>query len=327
MLKEFSGKYKAAIESHHHRRSANLSLVQRRILKSILENDNVTILLSDKNLGPVAIPTERYVQLVLQDHLLQTNTYRQLTPETAIIRKNNTTKQIRNFILALKKMDDPPANDISFLYRCLQENTRTSQFYGLPKIHKMTTNKPLTLRPIISSSRTPTTYWNCWNQYQIYPQPLDSLPLMPSPCTPTSLYGKEHRQSKNIYRRSTNTSMQTSSHKHSPLLWETIFSNLEIPTGIKQKALLWVPLWLHPMHQSLLLQMRNPKSSLINILASSFTKIYRRWNWHLGHWPKSPNQCRYWLGHLSRRLELHRFRLDRHTSNSFGHLHGPDYLH
>jgi len=142
MIRVFTTQYKSTIETHKHRQLANLSSVQLNILHTLKNNDEITILYSDKNLGPVAISTDKYTRLVLTDHLLQRDTYHQLSEDTVMIRLDNTRKQIRCFIQKLQQVD-PSSDDATFLSRCLGDHTRISQFYSLPKIHKLLPGKRL----------------------------------------------------------------------------------------------------------------------------------------------------------------------------------------
>ena len=51
---------------------SNISKHQATVLDSIRKNKNVIICHADKNLGPVAIDTEQYIRLALNEHLPDT---------------------------------------------------------------------------------------------------------------------------------------------------------------------------------------------------------------------------------------------------------------
>jgi hypothetical protein len=60
----------------------NLTPRQRCLLADLRENKSILIASADKNLGPIRIETERYIQLGL-GHLLDTSTYKLLTKHDA----------------------------------------------------------------------------------------------------------------------------------------------------------------------------------------------------------------------------------------------------
>ena len=57
----------------------NITKFQATILQSIFDNENIIIALADKNLGPVGVDTTQFIRWALDDHLLNSSTYIQVT--------------------------------------------------------------------------------------------------------------------------------------------------------------------------------------------------------------------------------------------------------
>ncbi len=58
----------------------NLSMLQQKILQELGQNKNFIVTPSDKNLGPVLMERNQYIQAALCKHLGNNATYQRLTP-------------------------------------------------------------------------------------------------------------------------------------------------------------------------------------------------------------------------------------------------------
>jgi hypothetical protein len=61
----------------------NLLMFQRKILHDLQDSKDLLIVMTDKNLGPAVIKHDVYTKRVFNDHLLNTDTYRQIVPDEA----------------------------------------------------------------------------------------------------------------------------------------------------------------------------------------------------------------------------------------------------
>ena len=66
------------------RPATNLFKIQLHLLEKLRQDTNFIVLPSDKNLGPTIMDRSHYIKLVLQQHLLDPNTYEQLTTAEAL---------------------------------------------------------------------------------------------------------------------------------------------------------------------------------------------------------------------------------------------------
>ncbi len=77
---------------------------QATILQSICENKNVIIAHADKNLGPVGVNTNQYIRWALNNHLLDTSTYLQVSEDDALQSTSDLYYEIyqwtNNFVIA-----------------------------------------------------------------------------------------------------------------------------------------------------------------------------------------------------------------------------------
>lgn len=127
----------------------NLLPHQQRALKDLTSQNQLLVVPCDKNLGPSVIERSRYIQMALQEHLTDANTYRRLHFMTA-------QQAVVDIKLKLKKWMTDFKNDISksemkFLKAQLKSCVDPfSRFYLTMKVHKLLNGNPLTSRPIVS---------------------------------------------------------------------------------------------------------------------------------------------------------------------------------
>jgi hypothetical protein len=142
----------------------NLTPWQHCLLADLHENKSLLIASADKNLGPIGIETEQYIQLGLE-HLLDTLTYELLT-------KHNTHQDV----LALKtKIYDWTLchrealtdEETNFICHHLAQAKRDSHgyFYLLIKLHK----EKISSRPVCLDCGSLPHALGCWVYAQLQP--------------------------------------------------------------------------------------------------------------------------------------------------------------
>lgn len=149
--------------SHNRRTSANLSPTQRAILRSLRTSNTHLVLPTDKNLGLAILEREMYIKRCYQDHLLDTDTYKQLTPDEATASLGQLKQNIEHFIKTFHKKIKQ--SDQTFLTRSLETDDPLSYFYVIAKVHKT----PWKTRPIVSTSGSITHGLGRWLSQQLKP--------------------------------------------------------------------------------------------------------------------------------------------------------------
>lgn len=135
-------------------RKFNLRPIQRKAYKILANNKNIICYGSDKNLGPAVIDRDTYIKLVLKEHLLKKETYKQLSPaeaETEYDQQHDTYKQY--FFDLIKTCEEAKTKfrHQAYFERSIDEDpTRRPQLYGILKVHK----PKLATRPIVSACAT-----------------------------------------------------------------------------------------------------------------------------------------------------------------------------
>lgn len=128
----------------------NLLPHQQRALNYLQSQKDLLVVPCDKNLGPAVIERDRYISIIFEDHLNDVNNYKVLTPQRATQWVNTTKVRIDNWIARHKKTLGK--SDFKSLKAHLEQNRKPfGRFYGTLKVHKMTPDKPLTSRPIVST--------------------------------------------------------------------------------------------------------------------------------------------------------------------------------
>ena len=124
---------------------SNLLPHQRNALKFLQQQNEFVIAQCDKNLGPAILEYNIYIRRALQDHLLDSSTYSQLTPSQAASYSHRIPAMIIQWLDKYKEYVSK--NEKQFILSSLTENTNPFPvFYITIKIHK----NPWATRPIVS---------------------------------------------------------------------------------------------------------------------------------------------------------------------------------
>jgi len=102
---------------------------------------------SDKNLGPCVIERDKYIKMVIRDHLSDRNTYQQIENNKLQQTERTVLRTFDTWMKTFKKTIDHR----NFLIHAREHQSKAfSTFYAMPKVHKDT----LSTRPIVSTSGT-----------------------------------------------------------------------------------------------------------------------------------------------------------------------------
>ena len=132
---------------------SNLNVVQQAGIRFLQSHPNLTLIKTDKNLGPGIIERHRYVEMAFQDHLNDQVTYRSLTQAQAIHRIAAVEKILSNFKHTYLH-GESNKNDWKYMdmfHKSFKEDWATNgvptfaRFYILAKVHKT----PLSTQPIV----------------------------------------------------------------------------------------------------------------------------------------------------------------------------------
>lgn len=143
----------------------NLTALQQSHISLLRNNRDFVILMCDKNLGPAIMERDIYIQNVLNEHLLDSNTYMNLTKEEGI-RELEMLKASLNSTLIEHRLSLSP-NETSYFSRSLALSKRIPQFYGMPKVHKNKT--PIPFRPVISQCGSLSAIISTFIDYLLQP--------------------------------------------------------------------------------------------------------------------------------------------------------------
>ena len=75
--------------------STNLLPFQRRALSTLAQQTDVLVVNCDKNLGPAIIDTSTYINRAFSNHLLCTDTYKEMTQDEATSHMQGVVAQIQ----------------------------------------------------------------------------------------------------------------------------------------------------------------------------------------------------------------------------------------
>jgi hypothetical protein len=141
----------------------NLSRHQQQLLESLQNSEDLTVLPSDKNLGPCIIERTKYIQAAL-DHISNMATYERIEPNDAQLSIVHVEQNIIKFLGDYH--DFLSKDDNTFLWRSLKvKDNKYSYFYITAKVHK-TSRKP---RPITWTAGSITHGLGQWVDQELKP--------------------------------------------------------------------------------------------------------------------------------------------------------------
>jgi hypothetical protein len=155
-INEFTSALKTEFQGRQ-RVQSNLLDSQQHSLKWLIDNPELVVFATDKNLGPAITERKTYVERALTDHLADTDTYSRLTAtefETAITTITTGFNQFLTKFFPAQKPRMTPAEKAqrTFLTRSFdaaaQSESPFNYLYLLAKVHKT----PWNTRPIVSCS-------------------------------------------------------------------------------------------------------------------------------------------------------------------------------
>jgi hypothetical protein len=139
----------------------NLSSLQRKLLNDLIEHPSLMVIQTDKNLGPAIIDRTSYINLALNDHLLNNDVYQKLHKAGASDHVQKIKMRLLKFI---DKHFKPKSHERIYLERALLTvKDPFAYFYLLAKIHK----SPMTTRPIVSVSGSLLEGLGKWTDLQL----------------------------------------------------------------------------------------------------------------------------------------------------------------
>jgi hypothetical protein len=161
-ITDFSTGLKKLIDNNHQKRRHNIQAATRRVIPLIgLDNTDFHVIYADKNLGPAILERSVYKRRCLEDHLLDTTTYKQLTPEEAKTKLDMSRQTMKDIITNHRHSLAP--HEATYFKRVFQLECRTPQFYITPKVHK----SPWKTRPIVSCVNSTLGYLSKWIDRQL----------------------------------------------------------------------------------------------------------------------------------------------------------------
>jgi hypothetical protein len=156
----------------HANQLSNISAAALREIKAIKKEKKFMVTATDKNLGPAIMETTLYIRRCLDDHLLNTTNYCELTETEALALNEHTYRRI-----LLHWIDDVSMDPDSRRYfeRKLcglrdtdgviqqKEGLQFQYFYILPKVHKV----PWKTRPVVSEVSSIQEALSVWIDVQL----------------------------------------------------------------------------------------------------------------------------------------------------------------
>jgi hypothetical protein len=112
----------------------NLTCPQNQLLRTLKDSDDFIVFPTDKNLGPAILERSEYINRVLMDHLLDFNTYKQLS-------EANATTKIEALVTSVQSFYDENQTafthkDYVFLCRSTEVDDLYPHFYIRAKVNK-----------------------------------------------------------------------------------------------------------------------------------------------------------------------------------------------
>ena len=99
-------------------------------------NPNVTMLYADKGLGPVALDTDKYIDKLLNEHLLNDNTYRNITEREALTLKSQANNMLYDIFYNAIKNNKIPYKEKKFIINGLLSDNATDRMSHFNTLQK-----------------------------------------------------------------------------------------------------------------------------------------------------------------------------------------------
>ena len=145
------------------RSRSNLLRHHESLLDSLRQSTTHIVFPSDKNLGPVIVERSIYIQRALQDHLLNKNTYKRLSPHEAHNAITTTIRSINWFLFQYRHLFTK--QELKYLQQSLKVPEPHSEFYILAKVHK----DPWGTRPIVLTCGSILEGLGRWTDFYLQP--------------------------------------------------------------------------------------------------------------------------------------------------------------
>ena len=158
-MDDFEREFKSNRLVNHQRRKSrpNLTINQHRLMLFLRNNNHYIVIPADKNLGPVLMEREEYIQQAFKQHLGNKSNYKQLTEAEAKANLTNMRYKLNKWMFTHK--ESIPANERNYLAQSTKLFAdKFARFRLTPKQHKQ--KVPVPLRPIVC---TVGTFMNCWS--------------------------------------------------------------------------------------------------------------------------------------------------------------------
>ena len=253
------------------RKQYNLTPFERNLLRKLKENEDLKVVMIDKNMGTGLMPKSLYIQRAWSDHLSNSMTYREISAGAIPAEIGRIKYLVDTFLSKCHK--ELPNHERVFLRRLRAEfyTSLISKFYIMPKLHKT----PWKTRPVVPTCGTILhgisrwAHYHLWKLIHLIPsyikdcidvkEKLEALgPLPPgtrvftmdAQAMYTNINFKHGSTSLNSFCICSKTNYQLTfqsnySLKQYPLSQKTIYLNL----GTTTSSNLWVKQWEPPMQQ------------------------------------------------------------------------------
>ena len=127
---------------------SNITKFQATILESIRSNENIMVIQADKNLGPVGVDVKQYIRWALDEHLLDSTTYVQVSEDDAQEAAGKLFTEIYKWTRKYDSVESLTSDSQKYIRYHIQKNyfDPFGYFYLNVKIHK----EKLGTRPVCS---------------------------------------------------------------------------------------------------------------------------------------------------------------------------------
>ena len=163
-IMEYANRLEKAVThaSRRRRKRHNISRPQYQALKSLVDNKELIVVMTDKNLGLAIMERDTYMKQALSEHLLK-STYRRLSNAEARDAMDRTNSELKE-LLNTYGPSLPEYEQIYFDRLLKHEPNRMKQFYLTIKVHK--NNKS---RPVVSCCGSFIEGFSTWLDYKMKP--------------------------------------------------------------------------------------------------------------------------------------------------------------